>query len=164
MGALSDYYDREVSKAAYRIADAISREEIDYFELGAQEVTEEEICDYLKQHYDPFFRRSANLIAGEAYDRLQQLLGRAAPDHYFFLSAWHFKKKTYVSQKIIKICIKYNLDFRWRISTDNDFFMFRPEKHGIGLEIINTPNYPPNRLNEIFWGVETDSGPLRFGW
>lgn len=164
MGALTELVDKAISQDAYRIADAIYNNEIDFFELGAENVTEEEIIDYLEQYPDPFWNRNADLIAAQAYRKLCQLLGLIDPPKYFFLAEWHFRKKKNVSEKIIKICIKYDLGWAWRFSTDNDFFMFRPEKHGIGLEIINTPNYTPDRLNEIFWGVETDSGPIRFGW
>lgn len=164
MGALTELVDKAISQDAYRIADAIYNNEIDYFELGAEEVTEEEIIDYLEQYPDPFWNRNADLIAAQAYRKLRQLLGLMDPPKYFLLAEWHFRKKKYVSDKIIKICQKWGLDYCWRKSTDNDFFMFRPEKHGIGLEIRNTPNYTPDRLNEIFWGIETDSGPMRFGW
>lgn len=165
MGALTDLFDKDCSRYAYNLATAIERQEIDYFETFPGEVTEEEIIDYLKEHqYNPFLQRNADIVGPEAFRKLQQLLGKADPPRYFYLSEWHFKKHKNAAMQIISRCQKFDLEFSWRISTENDFFMFHPIKPGIGLEIKNTPMYTPYRLNQIFGKIVTDAGPMSFRW
>lgn len=166
MGALTEYVDMMISKEAYRIASAITDNLIDYFELGAENVTEDEICSWIKETYpdDGFMIRNADLIAGEAYAKLQQLIGKSEPQKFFLLSEWHFRKNKDASQKIIRRCCRYGLDWEWRMSKETDFFVFRPKRPGIGLEIKNVPNYTPDRLTQIFYGIQTDSGPMIFRW
>lgn len=164
MGALSEMYDKECSRTAYRIADAISRGEIDWFYGDPAEISQEEIKEYLEAQGTPFMVRNAGLLSSMILGKLRQFIGESEPDSYFFLSEWHFKNHKDVSSQIAFRCQKYGLEYTWRKSTDNDFFMFRPLEHGIGLEIKNTPNYPPYRLNEIFNGLETDQGRIEFGW
>lgn len=164
MGALTEWVDAEISRCSWRIAEAIWRNEIDEIETFGDYVTEEEIKQYLIDCPDGFMQREADLIAPKAYHKLQQFLGLEEPPKYFLLASWHFVKNDDAPPKIIKQCIKWGLEYKWRISNDKDFFMFRPIKHGMGLEIRNTAMMPPNRLTQIFHGIQTDTGPMLFRW
>lgn len=164
MGALTDWIDREITKCSWRVAEAIWRNEIDEIETFGDYVTEEEIKQYLTECPDGFMQREADIIAPLAYHILQQFLGQKEPPKYFFLAKWHFVNETYAPARIIRQCEKWGLEYKWRISKDDDFFMFRPEKHGMGLEIKNNPMLPPYRLTQIFQWIKTDAGPIVFRW
>lgn len=97
MGALTEYVDMIISKEAYRIASAITDNLIDYFELGAENVTEDEICSWIKEAYpdDGFMIRNADLIAGEAYAKLQHLRMIFCDASLFFLKCHSLNKKNF---------------------------------------------------------------------
>ena len=75
---------------------------------------------------------------------------------YFFFYPWEFGEELKDSiEQIKKVCDKTEgLSYRERMSTDNDFFLFRPKEHGLGLEITDLKNRSPPEMTELFQHIK----------
>lgn len=75
----------------------------------------------------------------------------------FLLYAWTFTKHPESIDLLKKIATDDpNLDYRERLSTDDDFFMFRPIEHSLGIELIVHNGLNPDQLTRKLRGVIVD--------
>lgn len=157
MGALSDFADSCNNKQGYKIAKAI------YNQYGGG-LNKKEIRSHVWSDYT-WDRCSFDIMYW--YERL------CGKDYsIFFLYERHFKTHPESIDVLKRIAAKDpNLDFIERISNDDDFFMFHPVEHSLGLELIIHNGLCPTDLNRRLRDVIVDNpdyvdgyGPFMMGW
>lgn len=158
MGFFSDYSDRSNNREGYIVAKSI-------FNSAGPGLSKDEIKSYVWGGESRWDRLDFYILGW--YFRL------CGKDYsYFFLYEWCFKDHPEWIERFKAVVDKdEDLDYIERISDDEDFFMFRPKEHSLGLELIVHNGLSPIDLNKRFSEVDiinTDYvdgyGPVRFSW
>ena len=173
MGALTELMDKYVAEKGYYEAKDIW-ETLEYL-FPAPEVfvsieDRKKIIDYIVKKYEGDRTTIKYTIKDNLYH-----FWNIENKRYFFFYPWIFGEEYKDSiEEIKKICDNTNgLSYRERMSTDNDFFLFHPQEHDMGLEITDTRNRSPKEMNAIRGRIriknQGDQIPgtvqyLRFGW
>lgn len=141
MGALTDLCDKFDNRDGYRHARYLHR-------VYGANLTDSDLEDHLDKTVWERCGFSITLwyhrLCGEDYS-------------IFLLYAWTFTKHPESIDLLKKIATDDpNLDYRERLSTDDDFFMFRPVEHSLGIELIVHNGLNPDQLTRKLRGVIVD--------
>lgn len=165
MGALSDMADRECMRM-----DQVARNAADNFWYDYQNDKIIDDDDKLRElARDAAPRASDYPPAQEDFIEdfikwIHRYKGSEPPQTFFVFYGFKFKNNPGSIRRLKRAIHGLGLEYRERMSTDNDFFMFRPLEHGPGLEIINTRHIATKYINYAISNIPTDSGePLHFG-
>ena len=157
MGVLSELNDSFMNKKGYQIAKNI-------FDHHGKDLNKDEVLSHMydlaRDHF--FF---------ETWEWYERLSGRK-DQRFFLLYEWYFKDNCEKYIPIIEeICDKDpDLDYEERISNDEDFFLFHPIEHGLGIDIIVHNGLTPDKLNSKFKRIcisnpdHPGKMPLVFSW
>lgn len=163
MGALTELVDKYNAENGYYIAASeYSKFRCDYEKVKLTYEDLIKICDVILLKY-----QNHKAIFDIEYN-LKCFLGLKIKTYFIFYQ-WTFETELNDSvMKIKEICKRENgLSCIERVSTDDDFFMFRPVNHGPGIEIRDEKNRTPMEMNELFKDVycrKKEFKRLTWGW
>ena len=145
MGALTDMCDKFDNRDGYYIACYL-------YSVHGADLTDSELEDHVKRERSETAWERCGFFITLWYHRL------CGEDYsIFLLYAWTFTKHPESIDLLKKIATDDpNLDYRERLSTDDDFFMFRPIEHSLGIELVVHNGLSPARLSRKLRGVIVD--------
>lgn len=158
MGALTELADRRNRKEGYCIAATIYRK----YKDRALHMTRENKIKLVKKIIEDY--------KGEPYSydiecNLEYFFNIEIKS-YFFLYEWTFAGYPDSIDMMKHAAEKNGFIVIERLSTDNDFFLFHPKNHSLGLELRDPENRCPYDMNVIFGKIpcNREFGRFYFGY
>lgn len=161
MGALTDLADARDRKDGYFEAQRLYRRNINRFNICITNDAKRRLVKELTREY------KEETYYSDLVFNLDYFCGLKVHSYFIF---YPFIFKNYPeSVQLLKDAAKgHGFVLIERMSTDNDFFMFAPIEHDIGMEIRDPKNRSPAKMNGIFGDIPADmpdyGNKLTFTW
>lgn len=161
MGALTDLAEARDRKDGYFIAKSLYNRNIHRFNIcltinDKKRLVKELTKEYQEETYYFDLVRNLGYFSGLDVHK------------YFLFYPFVFKDYPESIQLVKDAAKGHGFILIERISTENDFFLFRPVEHDIGLEIRDPRNRPPSKMNGIFSDIPANmpdyANKLTFTW
>ena len=161
MGALTDLADRRDRKDGYFEAQHLYRVNKHRFNISITPEAKKRLIKELTKEFkeETYYY---NLVTNLGY-----FCGLEV-HRYFIFYPWTFKDYPESIQLVKDAAKGHGFILIERMSTDNDFFLFHPIEHDIGLEIRDPKNRSPAKMNGIFGDIPCNrpefGNKLIFSW
>ena len=160
-GALTDLADARDRKDGYYEAQRLYRQNKNRFNICFSKEAKKRLVKELTREYKEETYYSDLLFDLDCFCGIRIKT-------YFLFYPFIFKNHPESVQLVKEAAKGHGFILIERMSTDNDFFIFAPKEHDIGLEIRDPKNRSPGKMNGIFGSIPADmpdyGNKLTFTW